>query len=112
SRTVGHKDAELGGGGDVDGIDAGTRANDQRQGGAGTQRIHAHLLAAHDEDVGVDPADQIGQGVGLDVGLGDDGAAQLLQSIDADLLEFVGDENLHSSSGRYKSGVTSRESRV
>ena len=50
-RTVGDEDAEARRGGHVDRVDAGAGADHERERGARLERVGAHLLAAHDEDV-------------------------------------------------------------
>ena len=60
------------------------------------ERRRRHLRAPHDQDLRVDPLERPGQRVGAQVGLRLHLAAELLQAVDADLLELVSDQDAHS----------------
>ena len=90
ARTVGDVDAARGGAGDVDGVVAGAGADDERE-PAGVEHRRGHLGAAHDQHVRAARRDRLRQRVFFELRLVDHLAAGGLQSVDAALLEFVGD---------------------
>ena len=99
ARTVGDVDAVGRGRLDVDGVDAGAGAYDQRQRRGARDRRALHFLAARDDDAGV--RDRLRQRLGGEVGLVGDGEPERAKGVEVRFGEGVDDENLHACS-RYQ----------
>ncbi|MFT3849332.1 MAG: hypothetical protein QM739_11875 [Propionivibrio sp.] len=84
------------GGSQVDRVDAGTSANDQRQPGAGLNRRSADLRRTHDQDVVVGNGRR--QRFGVQFGVARHLAAQRFELFDRRYSQFVSNQNLHLES--------------
>ena len=90
ARAVRHVDAALRGAGDVDGVDAGAGADDQRQ-RARVQHRLGDLRRSHDQDRRLRFLDGRDERVAGGIGLEDHVAAGGLQRVETRLLELVRD---------------------
>jgi len=103
--AIGDEDAEGAGGLDVDGVDAGTGAEDEGELVAGAQGFGGDLFAADDEDAMA--GNQLGQFFGLGVRLVSDGATELLETFQVGFGIFIGDEYFHDQFGQSKRSAPS-----
>jgi hypothetical protein len=79
-RAVRHPDAALRRGLHVDRVEARAGAHDEREASLLEHRAR-HLRGANDEDVGLRLSDRLGERVAIELGLVDDLAACILQSL-------------------------------
>jgi hypothetical protein len=94
ARAVRHVDAAPRSRRDIDRVDAGARANDERQASA-LQHLRGHFRAADHEHLRAALVDGARQRLVFQFGLVDDLAPAGFQAVDAALLEFVSNQDLH-----------------
>ena len=94
ARTIRDVNASLRRGSDVDRVVARTGPHHQRQ-GPGLEHRRRHRRTANYEHLGRGRPNGVGERLVFQVRLVDDVAAGRVETVDATLLEFVGDQDLH-----------------
>lgn len=103
--AVGHEDAAARGGVEVDGVDAGPRADDQAEGLAGRELSRLDLGRADDEHLGGEGRERGGEGLAGEPRRHGDVVAALPEALGQERGELVRDEDLHEPSLRRRAGA-------